>query len=936
VSSKQDEQDLRRRAEERHQARHEPGKPAEQPREVLLHELEVHQIELEIQNEELRRTQARLEVALARYQDLFDLAPLGYVSMRPDGLIIKANLTAASMLGIPRLELVHDKLIRYASPGFKNVLLHHLQRVFAGLGPETCELELTRGDGGQFVAHLQSTVQPVGEDTEPQCLTAISDVTEQRRREEALRKTQEQSRLFVEQAPISIAMFDREMRYIATSRRWIAEYGQGHTNLIGRSHYEIHPNLSAEWKQVHREALGGAFINNDEDLWIQDDGSRHWLRWAAHPWVDDAGAIGGIIISAEDITQRKLAEEALHRSQADLNRAQAVGCIGSWRLDVRNNELTWSPENHRIFGIPEGTPLSYETFLSKVHPDDREDVDRLWQACLRGEPYDVEHRLVVDGEVKWVRERAELELDQDGMLLGGFGTTQDVTEKREAEDKLRQQLLLFNAITDCAASSIFVTDGNGRITFVNTETERAFGFQDSELIGKTLHHVIHHHYPDGRPYPFEECPNCFIYKRGEAVRNHEAVFFRKDGSSVAVSCSNSSLDVGGVPEGAVLVVHDITDLKRAQEALREADRRKDAFLATLAHELRNPMAPIRNAVEVLKIKMPLDPFLQTARDIIDRQSKQMVRLIDDLLDVSRITRGRLELRRERVDLGAILEQTIETSRPHLELAQHQLTLSLPSPPISLDADPVRMTQVFVNLLNNGCKYTPTGGKITLSAERDGPDAVIKVTDSGRGIPPESLSRLFEMFSRVESDPELVQGGVGIGLWLARGLVEMHGGDIEAHSEGLGKGSEFRVRLPAMTTDVDATQPEVRRPFAGANGRRILVVDDNRDIVDSMVMLLEVSGHQVKTARDGLEAIEAAAQYRPDVILLDIGMPTLDGYATCRRIREESWGKDILIVALSGWGQHEDRQKSEKAGFNGHLIKPLDPDALFRLLGEHAD
>lgn len=809
MASKRDTQDLRSRAEARHHSRQRTGKPAEPPQGDLRHELEVHQIELEMQDDELQRTQARLELALARYQDLFDLAPLGYVTLRPDGRILKANLTVANMLGIPRLALTDARLIRYASPGHQDALSRHLQRVFAGLGAETCELELTRGDGSHVFVRLESTVQSVGDDLEPECLTAISDITEQQRREDALRKTQEQLRLFVEQAPISIAMLDREMRYLATSRRWVDEYGRGHKNLVGLSHYEVHPDLLERWKQVDRDALAGAFLKSDEDLWIQQDGSKHWLRWAVHPWTDDAGEIGGIIISVENITERK-----------------------------------------------------------------------------------------------------------------------------QAEEKLRQQLRLINAIADCAANAIFVTDSDGRVTFLNSEAERVFGYSEDELRGRVLHDVIHHHRPDGRPYPFEDCPNCFIYGRGERVRNQETVFFHKDGSPLAVACSNSALEVGGEVEGAVLVAHDISEVKRAEQALREADRRKDEFLATLAHELRNPLAPICNAVEVLKRKDPPDTAVQTARDIIDRQSRHMVRLIDDLLDVSRVTQGRLELRRERIGLEAVLEQAVEASRPHLERGQHQLDLSLPSPPITLDADPVRLTQVFVNLLNNACKYTSPGGRIALSAERDGTEAVVTVTDTGRGIAPEYLPHLFEMFARVESDFEQLHGGVGIGLWLARGLVEMHGGSIAAHSEGPGRGSTFRVRLPALAAEVEPVQGAVPGSVPACTRRRILVVDDNRDIVDSMVMLLEVNGHEVATAYDGLEAIEVAARYHPEVILLDIGMPKLDGYATCRRIRQEPWGKDTLIVALTGWGQSEDRRKSAEVGFDGHLVKPADPDDLIRLLDEY--
>jgi PAS domain S-box-containing protein len=759
------------------------------------------------------------------------------------------------------------------------------------------------------------------------------DITDRKLADEAMRRSQAQLRVFVQQAPTGIAMFDRDMRYIAASRRWLADFGRGHTDLVGRHHYAIHPDLPHEWKQVHREALAGAFLKNDEDLWTQADGSRHWLRWAVHPWMDEEGHIGGVIISAEDITDRKVAEEALQQSRADLNRAQAVGRIGSWRLDVRRNVLTWSAENHYIFGIREGTPLTYETFLAAVHPDDRSYVDRMWHAALRGEPYDIEHRLVVDGQVKWVRERAELEFGADGTLLGAFGTTQDITELKLAGEKLRLQLNLTNAITECAAGAIFVTDGRGRTTFANAEVERLFGFGSGELLGDVLHERIHHHHPDGRPYPIEECPNCLIYGRGQTVRDHEAVFFRKDGSPVSVMCSNSALEVAGEQIGAVLVVHDITSLKQAEEALREADRRKDEFLATLAHELRNPLAPIRNAVEILRLKSPPDATLEAAQGLIDRQLRHLVRLVDDLLDVSRITRGRLQLRPERVALAQVLERALEASRPQMEAAGQELVVYLPPAPVYLAADPVRLAQVFMNLLNNASQYTGKGGRIRLTAEREGANVVVRVADSGIGIAPEHLRQVFDMFAQVGTPMEHTQGGLGIGLALARGLVGMHGGAIEAKSDGPGRGTELIVRLPLLD---GSPASDVLSPGAGGDlnpppARRILVVDDNRDVVESLALLLRASGYEVETARDGLEAVEAAQRCRPDVTFLDIGMPKLSGYDACRRIREQPWGKDMVVVALTGWGQADDRRKGVEAGFDGHLVKPVELPALLRFL-----
>ena len=378
---------------------------------------------------------------------------------------------------------------------------------------------------------------------------------------------------------------------------------------------------------------------------------------------------------------------------------------------------------------------------------------------------------------------------------------------------------------------------------------------------------------------------------------------------------------------------DIHDLKLAEQALDESNRRKDEFLATLAHELRNPLAPIRNAAEVIKLRSPPDPMLQSARSTIDRQLQHMVRLIDDLLDVSRITRGALPLRMERVTLAAVLEQALEASRPHVEAGGHQLAVSLPEPDLYLKADPVRLTQVFLNLINNACKYTPQGGRIALRAEADGRDVLIEVSDTGIGIARNDLAGVFEMFTQGPSAAGDSSEGLGIGLALARSVVEMHGGSISAHSAGSGKGSEFRVRLPLLREAPDAQTAADEQ--AGSTrvdcARRVLVADDNREIVDTMAMVLRLNGHEVVTACDGLEAVATAERCRPEVVLLDIGMPQLDGYDACRRIRERPWARNISIIALTGWGRDEDRRKVSKAGFDAHLVKPVDLNTLLNLV-----
>jgi PAS domain S-box-containing protein len=387
----------------------------------------------------------------------------------------------------------------------------------------------------------------------------------------------------------------------------------------------------------------------------------------------------------------------------------------------------------------------------------------------------------------------------------------------------------------------------------------------------------------------------------------------------------------------VTAAYERVDLIRR---LRDTDNRKDEFLATLAHELRNPLAPIRNALEIMRVDGRDHTSVGlAARTMIERQLEQMVRLVDDLLDVSRITRGRLELRKERVDLAQVIKSAVETSRPLIDAAHHSLDVDLPSPPVYLDADPVRLAQVFANLLNNAARYMDRGGRVRVSARRAGAYVQVAVTDTGMGIAADALPRIFDMFAQVHQTRESSRTGLGIGLTLVKRLVELHGGTVAAHSEGAGRGTELLVRLPMAAAAGTARAPAVADavPEAVPASRpityRILVADDNRDAAESMGMLLRLMGNEVRTVYDGVKAVEEAAAFRPDVILLDIGMPKLNGYDAAKQIREQRWSEGTMLVALTGWGQEEDKRKASEAGFDRHFTKPLDPAELQRLISE---
>ena len=375
----------------------------------------------------------------------------------------------------------------------------------------------------------------------------------------------------------------------------------------------------------------------------------------------------------------------------------------------------------------------------------------------------------------------------------------------------------------------------------------------------------------------------------------------------------------------------ITEREHYADALRAADRRKDEFLATLAHELRNPLAPMRTALEIMRLAPHNESAREQAQQVLDRQLKQMGRLIDDLLDLSRISHGKLELRREHVTLRAVLESAVEITRPMIEAQGHALEIALPEERVYLHADPTRLSQVFSNLLHNAAKYTEHGGCIALGAQREGDNVIVRVKDNGIGIAPDNLLRVFEMFTQVGRSIEQSRGGLGVGLALSQWLVRLHGGTIAVKSDGVGHGTEFSVRLP-IASDIEARADRADGAHeAGVSGRRVLIVDDNRDFADSLGAVLRLAGNEVCVTYDGLEAVATAGMWRPDVVLLDIGLPLLNGYDTARRIRDTLGKRHPILIAITGWGQDADRRRSRAAGFDHHLVKPIDPAALAALI-----
>jgi PAS domain S-box-containing protein len=686
-----------------------------------------------------------------------------------------------------------------------------------------------------------------------------------------------------------------------------------------------------DWIFVMNEFFPAVFQNGRGEIEIRfrhfKTGAPLWMICNIFALKDLNGTLIGLGTVSTNITERKRTEEALRESQMDLNRAQAVAHIGSWRLDIRTHRLEWSDENYRIFDIPKGTPLTFHSFLDRVHPADRELVDTTWKNALTGKPYDIEHRIIVNHKVKWVHELAELEFDEQGALVGGFGTTDDITDIKSSQEALQYERTFFRQVIDTVPSVIFVKDSEGRFLLGNQALAQSYGVSPENLIGLTEENLN----PNADEVDYFHRNDLEVITTRTSKVIPDVKVTHADGSLHWYNTVKIPLINDDKCDKVLVVRTDITERKRADEALRLEDRRKDEFLAMLAHELRNPLTPIRNAVKLLKTQEVTDPKLIWSRAVIDRQVTHMARLLDDLLDVARLMQGKITLRLECMELADIVNAALEISLPLIESCEHKLVISQTEMPQWIKGDRIRLTQVLSNLLNNAAKYTPKGGKIMLNVRRKGSDATIEVWDSGIGISPDVLPYVFDLFTQADLSPAHSQGGLGLGLTLVRQLAEIHGGTVTAVSAGIGQGSTFTLRLPAVSIDSSATESRLAESALPIPHLRILVVDDYADVAESLAMLLQVEGHEVETADCGMKALERAQAFRPQVVLLDIGLPDLDGYEVAKRLRVLSQTHDAILIAVTGYGQAEDRKCSQEAGFNHHLLKPIDFEQLSALL-----
>jgi PAS domain S-box-containing protein len=638
-----------------------------------------------------------------------------------------------------------------------------------------------------------------------------------------------------------------------------------------------------------------------------------------------------VLVLARDITTQKRAAETLRESAAMLRLAQHAGGIATFDWDFTRGHARCSPEFFEMYGLEsrDGV-ITSEDWDRFIHPEDRDAMAAHITRALAGEDTPAaDYRIIrADGRVRWLTYSGQF-VGDDAHGERMLGTVVDITERKLVEARLRDSQERLRLALDAASAGSWEWDiGAADIGgAVSEEAMRLWGVS-ADNAPRTFEGWLALIHPEDRERV------AAAYQRAAVAGGDIDIDFRipleEAGARWLQVIGRVQQDTNQRAVWMSGITLDVTSRKEAEEALRESDRRKDEFIAMLAHELRNPLAPIRYAVAMLE-RPDLPPETAArARDVINRQVVHLVRLVDDLLDVSRISRGKIELRKRRLNLQDTLQSALDACAPIVEESSLRLHASLPASPIWVDADPNRLVQVLTNLLNNAIKYTPAPGDVWVTCQQDGEQAVIRVRDSGIGIERDDLPRVFEKFTQVAHDP-VSQSGLGLGLSLVHTLVEMHGGTVTASSEGPGKGSEFVVYLPAAraplgtATSLTATVGTIARP------KRVLIVDDNEDLVEMSNMLVQSFGHETAVARDGPTALALAGSFRPDVVLLDIGMPGMDGYEVARRLRADATHQGVTLIAITGWGQDDDRRRTREAGFDHHLTKPPDPEQLRLLL-----
>jgi PAS domain S-box-containing protein len=735
---------------------------------------------------------------------------------------------------------------------------------------------------------------------------------------QAIERGEQQLVDFFDNASVGLHCVDANGIIVRANQAELDMLGYRRDEYVGRPIADFHLEKQVILSILERLLAGGRVDDQEARLLCKDGSIKTVVLSVSALW--EAGEFVHTRCFTRDVTATRTAEAALSESERRLRVALQAAHGGVFDHDFASGRTYWSPELEALYGGVSAQDGSNDNWTGRLHPDDRERVRDGVRAALEDGEYTQDYRVIwPDGSTHWLHTRAGVMFDADGAPRRMLGVQIDVTDSK----RLEQTRALLANIVESSDDAIVTKSLDGIITSWNAGAERIFGYTAPEMIGRSVKVLI------PRERHAEEDEILARLRKGERVDHFETVRVTKGGRAIDVSLAVSVVrDEHGAIVGASKVARDITERKRIERALRaseaamrEKDRRKDEFLAMLAHELRNPLAPIRNAISLLASQSPSPATLDRVHDILDRQASQLSRLVDDLLDVSRISRGQIPLVKEPLRLAEIVEMAVETARPLIEACRHTLAVKLPDEPICIDGDRARLVQIVGNLLTNAAKFTPPGGTVSIGARRTGAEVEIEVRDDGVGIAPDALERVFDLFGQEEASLARTQGGLGIGLTLVRDLVTLHGGRVAIESEGRGSGTKVRVHLP-VSKRASAAAPVRREPRPVAR-LRILIAEDHRDTADSLQMLLSRQGHDVRVARDGSEAVRRFLEFGPSVALVDIGLPELDGYGVARAIRSRETGERAVLVALSGYGREDDKRAAKEAGFDHHLTKPVD-------------
>lgn len=813
----------------------------------------MQRIELQLQNEELRRAQRALESARDRYVDLYDRAPVAYVTLSPGGRILETNRLAMQLLKADLRPIEGRPLADFLHPEDRPRLRQLLRHVLSDRNDHGLELRLADTDPPRWIT-LQMVAAPDGEGA-LLCRATLIDVTERLRMQENL------SLLAAIVASSEDAIVSRDLEGRVTSWNDAAArlFGLAGSEVLGRTlDALVPPARLEEERRLVRQLRAGRTVAHIETERLRSDGTPVPVSMSLSPLRDARGTVTGSALIARDISGRRRAEQALHERLRHLDVLSQAGQM-------------------LILGDEDVGSLRRELF-ERVRTAVGSDLRMTYGVC--GDP----ERL---------------------MLLSSFGL----------DERTRDELASVHvADTLCGLVALrrvqLVLDHLQSSTLPQAARLQALGARCYAGFPMLAH---------GRLYGVA----AFASTLREDFADGELLMMRTVCDQVSAMMERQRL---------------LEELHASELSLKRADRAKDDFIATLAHELRSPLAPISNALGILqRPELSTPQQREWCRDIIERQVRQMTHLLGDLLDVGRLTRNKIDLRRARFDIAEAIEQAVEATQPLMDSRGHRFSLQLPREPVAVYGDLTRLTQVFSNLLSNAAKYSDPGGRIGLRAALEGEQVVVSVSDTGIGIDARQLPHLFEMFSQLAPALERSGGGLGIGLALARGLVELHGGTIAAFSAGPGQGSEFVVRLPvAPPPSPGEGAPHAAAPLAAAlPTRRLLVVDDSIDAAESLAAVLALYGQEVRTAYSAADALRVAREWPPEVGIFDIGMPAMNGYELCRQLRAETAGPQPLLIACTGWGQEADRERARAAGFDVHLVKPVDPAAVLAVLAEQA-